>query len=50
LGGPLDPKDKLDNGVPGPGSYNARLTFPIPGFRIVPRQEKEIDDNNDDIT
>ena len=47
LGGALDKKEKIDNGVPGPGNYNARPNFSIPGFRIVARQEKE-DEHNDD--
>lgn len=37
LGGALDQKEKIDNGVPGPGNYNAKHSTTIPGFRIVPR-------------
>lgn len=29
-------KNDADNGVPGPGSYNPKRFYPLPGFRIVP--------------
>lgn len=35
LGGSKDPKQILDNGVPGPGQYNPKPTDTIPGFKIV---------------
>ena len=36
LGGALEEKDKIDNGVPGPGHYNPKELEHPPGFRIVP--------------
>jgi hypothetical protein len=33
----------LDNGVPGPGAYNGKPFYPLPGFKIVARQEKDED-------
>lgn len=36
LGGPDHAKQDLDNGVPGPGHYNAKELTSVPGFRIVP--------------
>jgi hypothetical protein len=45
LGGPLEQKYNLDNGVPGPGHYNAKDMGSVPGFRIVPHQQKERDDS-----
>jgi hypothetical protein len=32
----INKKNELDNGVPGPGSYNPKPYYPLPGFRIVP--------------
>jgi hypothetical protein len=40
------PDINLDNGVPGPGSYNGKPFHPLPGFRIVKLGEKDIDDLN----
>ena len=37
LGGSIEAKGIIDNGVPGPGSYDAKHIFPIPGFKIMPR-------------
>jgi hypothetical protein len=48
LGGSLDAKGIIDNGVPGPGSYNAKHAFSLPGFKIMPRQEKEEEDLSDE--
>lgn len=38
-------EQSLDNGVPGPGAYNGKPYFPIPGFKIMQKQEKENDDS-----
>lgn len=48
LGGPLEQKYNVDNGVPGPGSYNAKDLESVPGFRIVPHQKKEGEDHSGD--
>ena len=36
LGGPLEDKQLLDNGMPGPGAYNANPIHSVPGFVLVP--------------
>jgi len=41
LGGPLEQKQNLDNGVPGPGHYNSKPLHSVPGFRIVPHPERD---------
>lgn len=35
LGGSLDARDHVDNGVPGPGAYHSRTLHSIPGFVMV---------------
>ena len=46
-GGPLEQKQILDNGVPGPGAYNGKIRDAIPGFRIVQDTEKSHHDGDD---
>ena len=43
LGGPMEAKGIVDNGVPGPGHYNLKNYDHIPGVRIVARK---IDDES----
>ena len=52
LGGPLDHKVNLDNGVPGPGNYNPKDLDHVSGFRIVPQSKRdgEGDQGKDDET
>lgn len=51
LGGTLNGgKELVDNGVPGPGTHNAKELYHPPGFRIVPhtngRADKQSEDHN----
>ena len=48
LGGSKDPKQILDNGVPGPGQYNPKPTDTVPGFKIVAHQKDDSKNNQDD--
>ena len=41
---PLIKRNDADNGVPGPGSYNPKEFYPLPGFRIVPHENLHNDD------
>lgn len=38
----------MGNGVPGPGAYNGKDHYPVPGFRIVPHSEISTNGSNDD--
>jgi len=47
LGGAIDGgKKDADNGVPGPGNYNAKELYHPPGFRIVPHTNGRADKQN----
>jgi hypothetical protein len=47
LGGTIDGgKKDTDNGVPGPGNYNAKELYHPPGFRIVPHTNSRADKQN----
>ena len=46
LGGPLEQKVNLDNGVPGPGYYKPAVLQSIPGFRIVPHEQRKREDQS----
>ncbi len=43
LGGSEAQKKDVDNGVPGPGSYDKRELYRPPGFRIVPHTNGRAD-------
>lgn len=41
LGGTLHPKEDQGNGVPGPGNYDGRKNYTVPGFKIMQPLEDE---------
>ena len=43
LGGADSQKKDVDNGVPGPGQYNAKELYHPAGFRIVPHTNGKAD-------
>jgi len=38
--------NKLDNGVPGPGTYNGNPNWSIPGFKLVPHRDESKEDDD----
>ena len=48
LGGADKQKKDVDNGVPGPGSYDRKELYHAPGFRIVPHTNSKADKGEED--